>query len=69
MALLDNSPTSHLMNPANAIPISGWTGDERDQALLDLLPFLDSLRFAGDVRSILGLRGFLQSTNKEIISI
>ena len=39
-------------------PIEGWTHDPNDEALLDLLPVLDSLRFTGDVRHILGLRGF-----------
>lgn len=43
---------------ANGIPIEGWTHDPNDEALLDLLPFLDSLRFTSDVRHILGLRGF-----------
>lgn len=43
---------------ANGIPIDGWFSDPNDQALLDLLPVLDSLRFTGDVRHVLGLRGF-----------
>lgn len=43
---------------ANGIPIDGWFSDPADQALLDLLPVLDSLRFTGDVRHVLGLRGF-----------
>lgn len=43
---------------ANGIPIEGWTHDPYDEALLDLLPVLDSLRFTKDVRHILGLRGF-----------
>lgn len=41
---------------ANGIPIEGWTHDPSDQALLDLLPILDSLRFTSDVRRVLGLR-------------
>jgi hypothetical protein len=41
---------------ANAIPIEGWTSDPSDEALLDLLPVLDSLRFTSDVRRVLGLR-------------
>ncbi|CAD6891806.1 unnamed protein product [Tilletia controversa] len=58
VCLVDNSPASYLINPANGIPIEGWTHDPNDEALLDLLPVLDSLRFAQDVRHILGLRGF-----------
>ena len=44
---------------ANGIPIEGWTHDMSDEALLDLLPVLDSLRFTSDVRRVLGMRGFL----------
>lgn len=47
-----------LVPTANGIPIEGWTHDPHDEALLDLLPILDSLRFTSDVRRVLGLRGF-----------
>lgn len=43
---------------ANALPIEGWTSDPNDEALLDALPVLDSLRFTSDVRKVLGIRGF-----------
>lgn len=56
VCLVDNSPISYNVNQANGIPIEGWTDDPSDQALLDLLPVLDSLRFTKDVRHILGLR-------------
>lgn len=46
------------MCAANGIPIEGWTHDPHDEALLELLPVLDSLRFTGDVRRVLGIRGF-----------
>ncbi|KAN0061372.1 Nuclear envelope morphology protein 1 [Thecaphora frezii] len=58
VCLVDNSPASYAHNQANGIPIEGWTHDPNDEALLDLLPVLDSLRFATDVRHILGIRGF-----------
>jgi CTD nuclear envelope phosphatase 1 len=58
VCLVDNSPASYQINQANGIPIEGWTHDPNDEALLDLLPVLDSLRFASDVRHILGIRGF-----------
>jgi CTD nuclear envelope phosphatase 1 len=38
--------------------IDSWYEDKKDTALLDLLPFLDALRFVEDVRSILSLRAF-----------
>ncbi|CAE6512820.1 unnamed protein product [Rhizoctonia solani] len=58
ICLIDNSPASYSINSANGIPIEGWISDPGDEALLDLLPVLDSLRFTSDVRHVLGLRGF-----------
>jgi len=58
VCLVDNSPISYRVNEANGIPIEGWTHDPSDEALLDLLPVLDSLRFTSDVRRVLGIRGF-----------
>jgi len=63
ICLVDNSPISYSINQANGIPIEGWTHDQNDQALLDLLPFLDSLRFTSDVRHVLGIRGFSSSSS------
>ncbi|KAF8195951.1 HAD-like domain-containing protein [Mycena galopus ATCC 62051] len=56
VCIIDNSPISYRINEANGIPIEGWTHDPSDEALLDLLPVLDSLRFTSDVRRVLGLR-------------
>ncbi|CDW53089.1 CTD nuclear envelope phosphatase 1 [Trichuris trichiura] len=53
ICIIDNSPTAYLCYPQNAVPIKEWTGNRSDTALLDLLPFLDCLRFCSDVRSIL----------------
>lgn len=52
VCLVDNSPASYAINPSNGMPIESWTEDPYDEALLDLLPVLDSLRFASDVRHI-----------------
>lgn len=51
--ILDNSPGAYKGYPENAIPIKSWFSDPSDTALLNLLPFLDSLRFCSDVRSVL----------------
>ncbi|KAJ2793799.1 Nuclear envelope morphology protein 1 [Coemansia guatemalensis] len=57
IVLVDNSPLSYFINPTNGIPIQPWiNSDPKDEALLDLLPLLDALRFTDDVRSILSLR-------------
>ncbi|CAG8811956.1 3362_t:CDS:2, partial [Racocetra persica] len=42
VCLIDNSPISYAMH-------QGWISDQHDEALLDLLPFLDALRFTEDV--------------------
>ncbi|KAJ3211877.1 Nuclear envelope morphology protein 1 [Dinochytrium kinnereticum] len=56
VCLVDNAPVSYAINQDNGIPIENWTSDVTDEALLDLLPFLDALRFCDDVRSVLSLR-------------
>lgn len=55
--IIDNSPIAYSHNKENAVPIDNWMGDNpRDESLLNLLPFLNALRFTTDVRSILSLR-------------
>lgn len=51
--LLDNSNVECSFNLGNAIHISSYEIGKRDQALINILPFLDSLRFTRDVRSVL----------------
>ncbi|KAF9520360.1 hypothetical protein BS47DRAFT_1287224 [Hydnum rufescens UP504] len=58
VCMIDNSPVSYSFDQANGIPIEGWYSDPSDEALLDLLPVLDSLRFTSDVRHVLGLKAF-----------
>jgi len=58
VCIIDNSPVSYSIDTANGIPIEGWYSDPHDEALLDLLPVLDSLRFTSDVRRVLGLKAF-----------
>ncbi|XP_064542855.1 CTD nuclear envelope phosphatase 1 [Drosophila montana] len=55
--IIDNSPSAYRDFPENAIPIKSYIYDPDDEELLNLLPFLDALRFTKDVRSILGRRG------------
>jgi len=55
--IIDNSPIAYSHNKENALPIDNWMGDNpNDESLLNLLPFLNALRFTADVRSILSLR-------------
>lgn len=54
--LIDNSPVSYAMNVDNAIHVEGWISDPTDQDLLNLLPFLEALRYSTDVRNLLSLK-------------
>ena len=56
VAIIDNSPAAYRDFTANGIPIKTWKDDPEDTELLQLLPFLDALRFVADVRSILGAK-------------
>ncbi|XP_020815364.1 CTD nuclear envelope phosphatase 1 homolog [Drosophila serrata] len=54
--IIDNSPNAYVYFPHNALPIKSFIYDPNDRELLNLLPFLDALRFTKDVRSVLGRR-------------
>jgi CTD nuclear envelope phosphatase 1 len=56
LILVDNSPVAYQHYPENGIPIQTWVDDQNDEALLDLLLFLDALRYTQDVRSVLRLK-------------
>lgn len=51
--IIDNSPTSYLFHPANAVPITTWFNDIHDTELLDLIPFLNDLATVEDVTKVL----------------
>ncbi|KAF9887491.1 Nuclear envelope morphology protein 1 [Aspergillus nanangensis] len=54
--ILDNSPMSYIFHEDNAIPIEGWINDPTDNGLLHLIPMLEALQYATDVRAFLALR-------------
>jgi TFIIF-interacting CTD phosphatase-like protein len=56
ISLLDNSPASFVLYPDNGILVDTWMDDKADTALLNILPFLDALRYVHDVRTILSLK-------------
>ncbi|KAK9765150.1 hypothetical protein K7432_006746 [Basidiobolus ranarum] len=51
--IIDNSPTSYIFHPANAVPITSWFDDPHDTELIDLVPFLEDLKDADNVPLIL----------------
>ena len=55
IVLVDNSPIAYSLCPDNGIPIDTWTDNPYDECLLDLLVFLDALRYTNDVRSVVSL--------------
>lgn len=51
--IVDNSPLSYIFQPSNAVPIGPFMGEKDDQELLDLIPILEMLDEAEDVRDVL----------------
>lgn len=53
VAIIDNTPQVFRLQVNNGIPIKSWFDDPTDSALLSLLPFLETLVDADDVRPII----------------
>jgi len=48
--IIDNSPSSFLFQPENAIPCETWFDDENDRELLDFIPLIQGFSRVDDVR-------------------
>jgi RNA polymerase II subunit A small phosphatase-like protein len=48
--IIDNSPTSYMLQPECGIPIVSWYDDMSDRALYDYIPFLIELSKVNDMR-------------------
>ncbi|VVB12632.1 unnamed protein product [Arabis nemorensis] len=56
VAIVDNCPQVYRLQNNNGIPIKSWYDDPTDDGLISLLPFLESLADANDVRPIIAKR-------------
>lgn len=51
--IIDNSPSSYLFQPENALPILSWYDDKDDILLYEYLPMLKEMSDVDDVRPFL----------------
>ena len=51
--IIDNSPSSYLFQPENALPCTSWYDDPSDRELNELVPILEKLAIVKDVRNYL----------------
>ncbi|XP_010559263.1 PREDICTED: uncharacterized protein LOC104827730 isoform X2 [Tarenaya hassleriana] len=56
VAIVDNCPQVYRLQINNGIPIKSWYNDPTDDGLISLLPFLETLADANDVRPIIARR-------------
>ncbi|KAL2456669.1 SCP1-like small phosphatase 4 [Abeliophyllum distichum] len=70
VAIIDNSPQVFRLQVNNGIPIKSWFDDPADTALLSLLPFLETLVDADDVRPIIARKfGNKEYSSLSLLSI
>ncbi|KAL1200681.1 Mitochondrial import inner membrane translocase subunit TIM50 [Cardamine amara subsp. amara] len=56
VAIVDNCPQVYRLQVNNGIPIKSWYDDPTDDGLIALLPFLETLADANDVRPVIAKR-------------
>jgi RNA polymerase II subunit A small phosphatase-like protein len=51
--LIDNSPTSYMLQPECGLPILSWYDDKKDRVLMEYIPLLIELSKVHDVREVI----------------
>jgi RNA polymerase II subunit A small phosphatase-like protein len=51
--LIDNSPTSYMLQPECGLPILSWYDDMNDQVLSDYLPLLIEMSKIDEIRDVI----------------
>lgn len=51
--IIDNSPTSYIFHPDNAVPCTSWFDDPDDTELLDLVPYFEKIAASDNVYSVI----------------
>lgn len=62
--IIDNSPYSYMFHPQNALPVSSFIDDPRDDALFEMIPFLIDLSSCEDVTEFLRANNFYMPREK-----
>jgi TFIIF-interacting CTD phosphatase-like protein len=51
--LIDNSPTSYMLQPECGLPILSWYDDMQDHVLIDYLPLLIEMSKINEIRDVI----------------
>jgi RNA polymerase II subunit A small phosphatase-like protein len=51
--LIDNSPTSYMLQPECGVPILSWYDDMSDRVLLDYIPMLIEMSRVNEIRDVI----------------
>ena len=62
--IIDNSPTSYMLQPEQGLPILSWYDDPHDRALFDYIPILIEMSKITDMRE--AITGFVRNNTFSI---
>jgi len=62
--IIDNSPTSYMLQPECGMPILSWYDDPQDRALFDYIPMLIEMSKINDMRE--AITGFVRNNTFSI---